>query len=186
AGVQAVPRGFLPVQRNIEVWLTQDPEDTEVAHPPDLVHYGQDLRGNLFQRREIAANDLDRIGTLNARQTFFDIVLDVLREVEGDARELVRELLLQLFYQPLFRHTSGPLVRRLERREELGIEETCRIAAIVRTAMLRDDGDDFRAAAKNLADTVDHRHARFERDRRRHRSANPEIAFFEARQELAA
>ena len=186
AGIEAIASGRRAVHRDIQVRLAQDPEDAEIGDSPDPVHDPQDLRGDPFQGRQVAADNLDRVGALDARQALFNIVLDVLREVEGYTRELVREPCLQLGDQPLLRHARGPLLHRLQRREELGVAEPRRVAAVVRPAMLRDDRDDFGAAAQDLADAVDHPHARFQRDGRRHRGANPEIAFLESRQELAA
>ena len=145
AGVEAIPRRFLTIHRDIQVRLAENAEDPEIGDPLDPGHDGQDLCGDLLQCRQLAADDLDRVGALDARQLLFDVVLDVLREVEPDPGEFFEEYLLQLLDQPLLRHAPGPLIRRLQRREELRVVEARRIAAVVWPTVLRDDGDDFRS-----------------------------------------
>ena len=78
------------------------------------------------------------------------------------------------------------MVERLERHEELRVEEAGRVAAVVGAAVLRHDGDDFGVTQQDGADLVDRRHAGFERNRRRHGRADPQVPLFQRRQELAA
>ena len=141
---------------------------------------------DLLERREIGADDLRRIGAFDARQSFLDIVLDILREIEIDADEFLVKFGLQLVDQRLLGHIRRPLVERLQRHEKLGIVESRRVAAVVRAALLRGHGDDFGILQQNFADLGDDRLAGFQRNRRRHRGADPQIALFERRQEFAA
>ena len=94
--------------------------------------------------------------------------------------------LLQLVDQLFLGQARRPLVERLQRHEEFGVEEARRVAAVVRPAVLRNDRDDLGMAQQDLADLVDDRHAGFQRYGRRHGGADPQIAFLERRQEFAA
>ena len=73
--------------------------------PLHLLHLVHRRVGDPLQRREIGTDDLDRVGAFDARQAFLDVVLDVLREIEVDAGELLGELLLQLVDQLLLGHS---------------------------------------------------------------------------------
>ena len=64
--------------------------------------------------------------------------------------EFVGELLLQFLDQLFLGHVRAATVERLERHEELGIEEAGGVAAVVRAAVLRDDGDHFRVPQQDL------------------------------------
>ena len=82
---------------------------------------------------------------------------------------------------------GGPFVERLQRHEELGIEETGGVAAIVRSAVLRHHRDDFRMiSAESRASWSTAGIAGLQRHGWRHRGADPRVAFLERRQELAA
>ena len=58
---------------------------------------------------------------------------------------------LQFVDQLFLGHARRPLVERLERHEELGIVEAGGVAAVVRPAVLRDHGDDFRMTQQDFA-----------------------------------
>ncbi len=86
---------------------------SEVGDALHFCHFGHHLGRELFQHLKVWSDNLDRIGALDARQGLFDVVLDVLREIEADARQLVAEFLLQLFGQRLLGEVGRPFVERL-------------------------------------------------------------------------
>ena len=96
------------------------------------------------------------------------------------------ELLLQLVGQLVLGQSRRPLVERLQRHEQFDVGERRGIAAVVRPAVLRHHGDDLRMAQQDFADLPRRRGARIQVHGRRHRGADPEIAFLQRRQELAA
>ena len=161
-------------------------EDSEIHDAADLRHLVHHLGRELLEHVEIGADDLDRVGALHARKRLLDVVLDILREVEADAGQFLGKFLLQLFGQLFLGEVGRPLVERLERGEQLDVRERRGVAAVVGTAVLRDHGDDFRMAQQNLAHLAGDGGAGIERHGRRHRGADPEIALFQRRQELAA
>ena len=162
AHIHAVARRFFAIDPDVEIRLPQDPEDAEVGDPPDLGHLPHRLLGEAFQDREIGADDLDGVGAFDPGQPFLDVVLDVLREVESDPDEFVRELLLQFFNQLFLCPSGRPLLERLERHEELCVEEARGVAAVIRASVLGDDGDHFRVLEQHRADLIHHRHAGFQ------------------------
>ena len=106
-------------------------------------HFAQGGARNLLQRGKVRADDLDRIGAFKARQPFLDVVLNVLREIKIDADEFLFKLRVKFFDKLLFGHRLGPLVERFQRHEEFGVEKTCGVAAVVGTAVLGRNGDNF-------------------------------------------
>ena len=74
-----------------EIRLAEHVEYAQILDPFDLPHLCLDLRGQVLQYRQIGADDLRRVGAFDAGQALLDIVLDVLREVEVDADELLGE-----------------------------------------------------------------------------------------------
>ena len=186
AGVEAVARGLFAVDLDVEIGLAQHMENAEVGDALDLAHLGHHLGRERFQRLQVRPDDLDRIGALHARQRLLDVVLDILREVEPDARQFLGELLLQLFRQLFLGQVRRPFVEWLERREQFDVGERRGVAAIVGTAVLRHHGDDLRMAQQDLPHLARRLGAGIERDRRRHRRPDPEIALLQRRQEFAA
>src|SRR6202030_330985 len=179
AGVETVPGGFVAIDFDVQIRLAEDRKDAEIRYAFDTRHVFHDLRRDRLQRRQIAPDDFYRMGAFHPRETFFDVILDVLREIKADAHELAGESLLQLIDQFFLRHIRRPFVERFERNKELRVVETGGVAAVVRPAAVGNDGDDFRVTRKDVAYPADDRHAGVERYRRRHCRANPQIAFFE-------
>ena len=186
AGIEAVARGLFAIDLDIEIRLSQEVEDSEIGHAADLRHLVHHLGREPLQNLEILPDDLHGIGALHARKRLLDIVLDVLREIEADAGQFLRELLLQFLRQLFLGQVRRPLVERLERREQLDVGERRCVAAIVRPAMLRHNREDLRMAQQDLAHFAGDRCAGIERHRRWHRRPDPEIALLQCRQELAA
>src|SRR5262249_15644027 len=107
-------------------------------------------------------------------------------KIKIDADKFVGELALQLRDQLVFRHPRRPLTKWLERHEEFSVEKSGSVAAVVRTTVLGHHGDDLGRPVNNLAYSVDHRHAGFQRDGRRHRCAYPQIALLKRWQKFAS
>ena len=116
------------------------------------------LIGRVGQGTQVVAVELDRILALHAGNRFGNVVLQVLREVEFHAREIALQLREDFFREFVLREALAPLGRRLERREELGIEESSAVRSVIRAALLGGRGDDLRELHQRAAD-LDH-HAR--------------------------
>ena len=153
--------------------MAEDPECAEIGNALHLRHFAQCGSREPLERCQIRADDLYGISAFDARQSFLDVVLNILREIEIDADELLVEFVLQIVDQLVLGVAARPFVKGLQRHEELGVEESRRIAAIVRPAMLGNDRHNFGMAKENFADFVDDGHAGFERYCRRHGRAYP-------------
>ena len=99
------------------------------------------LSAVLLQHLQIVAEQLDRVLALHAGRRLLDVVLDVLGEVEVDAGECRLQLVGHVVGQLLLVDAGRPGVEWLQRHEELGVEEAGRVGAVIRPAVLRDDGD---------------------------------------------
>src|SRR5262249_44830343 len=174
------------VDFDLDRWLPQRVQHREIGYPGDGRQHVLYLVRRALERLEIVAEELHRVLALHARCRLFDVVLDVLREIELDAWELIGKRVRDLRRQPFFVDAPRPGIERPQRDEEFGIEETGRVGAVVWTAVLRDDGRDLRETLDDAPHAIDGFVALLERDRGRHGRANPEIAFLELRQELKA
>lgn len=134
--VETVARRLITIDLDVEVRLAHQMEDAEVGDARDLGHFRHDLRREFLQRLEICADDLDRVGALHTRQRLFDVVLDVLGEIESDPGQFFPEVLLQIFRQLLLGEIRRPLLERFQGREQFDIGERRGIAAVVRSTML--------------------------------------------------
>ena len=184
ACIQPITGGLVAIDPDVEIGLAEHTENPKVSHARNVAHDFLDLICEVFELRQIGSNDLDRVCAFDPRQAFLDVVLDVLRKVHVDAGEFPRELFLEVFDQIVFGAARLPLLERLQRHEKFGVEKPGCVAAIVRAAMLRDHRDDFRVAFDDRTHPVHNRHSGFERNRRRHRRADPQIAFLERGQKL--
>ena len=112
--IDAVAGAELAVDLDLEIRLADDVKQADVF---DSGHRFQDVRdplAELLERVQIRADDLDRVGALDAGEGFFDVVADVLREVEVDAR-VALELLHQLLFDVLAARSAHP--RACSRRD---------------------------------------------------------------------
>ena len=125
-------------------------EYAEIGHPPDMRENVDNLVGLGLVDLQVGPGYLDAVLTFDAGDGLFDVVADVLREVEDDARESFLQLLLDMLGQLVFRQAARPLVERLERREELDVEEPGDIGAIIGAAELRDYGLDFTGCSRRM------------------------------------
>ena len=159
-------------------------EYAEVFDALDLLNFGQHLIGEFLELREIGSDDLDRIRALDAGKRLLDVVLNILREVEADARHFVFEFFLYFVGQLFLGEPRRPLVERLERHEQLDIRKGRGVGAIVGTPMLRNDGDHLRMPEQNLPHLARRLGAGIQRDGRRHLRPDPEIALLERRKKF--
>jgi hypothetical protein len=101
-----------------------------------------------------------------------------LREVELDSGKIGLQLLEDLGGKVvLVAELLAPLAGRLQRREELGVEQAGGVGAVIRAPMLLHHRLDLREAANDLAHAVHVTVAFLERDRRRHGGADPDCLF---------
>ena len=137
-----------------------------------------------------------------ASSTLSLIACEKLKMTPGNA---VGELLRQLLGHALLGDAAAPLVVGLERREQLDVVEAGDVGAVVGAAELRDHRRDLgmvrcasshfggvdvafgraRAAEQDGAHAADVLGRLLERDRRRQRGADPEVALLELGHELA-
>jgi hypothetical protein len=183
-GRQAIAGRLFAIDVDAHGRLAQRLEDAKVGDPAHLLHLVLDLAGQLFQRFEVGAEQLDRVRALHARSRFLHVVLDDLREREVDAGVFLLELLRELLDQLLLVHARWPFVERLERDEVFDVEEAGGVGAVVRAAVGRKDGGDLRVLQHVAPDRLRGLFARFQRDRGRQRGADVHVAFFKVRQEL--
>ena len=181
ARIQSIASSAHAVNLNVQIRLPECVENAQVGYAVNLGHGGHHIDRQLFQRRQVWPDDLHRIGAFDARQPFFNVVLNVLGKIETYARELVGKLVLQLRNQPLFGHAGRPFLKGLERCKQLHIVKTRRVAAIIGSTVLGHHSEDFRVALDDLAHAVGFGRAGFQRNGWRHGSANPQIAFFKCR-----
>ena len=109
-----------------------------------------------------------------------------MREVEVDADELAFQPCRHLLDELRLGQAVRPFIKRLERYEKFSDEGSIRIGGVFAAALLGNNGADRSITADHIADLVDGVAARIKCDRGREQSADPEIAFFEFRQEFGA
>jgi hypothetical protein len=114
-----------------QIGLTEQVEAARVGH----ARHGRDLAledfRQAFQLAEIAAEDLDRILALHARDRLLDIVLDVLGEIEVHPDEFAPQVLAHLLDQVRLGHAPRPFLARFQRYEEFRHERAVGIGAVV-------------------------------------------------------
>src|SRR6516162_4060082 len=66
AGVEAVARRLLAIDRNVQVGLPENAKDAEIVHAVDLIHLAQDRICDLLQHRQVGADDFDGVVALHA------------------------------------------------------------------------------------------------------------------------
>ena len=108
---EPVARRLGAIDPDVQIRLAEHPERAEIGNALHLRHFAHGRLRDLLEGREVRPDDLDRIGAFDPRQPFLDVVLDVLREIEIDADELVVEFGLQ-FVDQLFLGHAAPAIRR--------------------------------------------------------------------------
>ncbi len=181
---ESITRGCLPIDVDTERRLPQRREYRKVGYTTYFAHRSFDLLCRFRQHDNVVADQLDRVLAFDAGYSLLDVILDVLREIEVDARKLCLQSFIDLFDELVLGDPLAPFLSWLEWGKKLGIEETRSIGAIVGPALLGHDRLHFGKILDRETHAVDEVIALFERDRRRHGCANPEIAFLQMRQEF--
>ena len=145
------------------------------------------LIGEASQLVEVLSEQLQRILAFHAGHRFFDVVLNGLRKIEVDAG-VAGEVLLNGADQFIFVFVElgTPLCGRFKVGQELGIVEGADVGAVVRASHLRDHLSNLRIAAQDSANAIGDIRRLLEGDVLLHGGADPEIALFQRRHELAA
>ena len=85
AGIQPIAPGGGTQGRDANRRLAERAKDSQVRHPPDVLHGGDDLASLVFVHPQIRSHHLDRVLALDARHGLFHVVGDDLREIEHHA-----------------------------------------------------------------------------------------------------
>ncbi len=185
AGEDAEAGGFGAVDLDDERGLASDFEDADVGDAGDGLHDLLDLVGEAGEGVEVVAEELEGVLALDAGHGFFDVVLDVLREVEFDAGE-AGEAAVHLVDELRLGEAGTPVFLRLEGDGDFDVVEGGDVGAVVGAAHLRDGLGDLGGLGDDGADLVGEVGGGVEGDVLREGGANPEVAFFERGHELAA
>ena len=181
---QPVARGAGAVDVDLNGRLAERGEHRQIGDAAHRAQHRFDLVGGLGERHQIVAIELDRVLALHAGHRLGDVVLQILREAELDAGEPFLQAGQDFRGQLVLVLGVLPLADRLERRKEFRVEQPGGIGAVIGTAMLRHHRLHFVEVADQLAHLVDVAIAFLQRDGRRQRGANPQIAFFQLGQEF--
>ena len=195
--VHAVAGAPVAVDLDLEVGLADDVEQPDVLDPRNRLEDGGDALAALLEDFQVGAEELDRVGPLDARERLLDVVADQLREVEvdpGELLELLHQLVLDLLagdlpcpgqrIAPERRPLAPPLLHRPQRDVELDVEEAGDVGAVVGPADVRHDPPDLGHRGHDLAEPGGKPRGPLERDGPRQERANPEVALLELRHEL--
>ena len=116
--------------------------DRDLLDAAHFLQHGLDGVGLRLQDREVGTEDLHREGALQSRFRLVHRILGRLRVVEDDAGERLELPADGVDELGLGANRAGPLRVRLQADEELVVEETGGIGAVIRPSQLvRDDGD---------------------------------------------
>ena len=145
------------------------------------------LSGDAGELVEVVAEELEGVFAFDAGHGFFDVVLNILREVEVDAGVLIEAFGDggdQLIFIAV--ELQDAIRGGLEVGEKFDVVEGADVGAVVGAAHLRDDLRDFRIGAEGGTNVVGQFLRGLEGDVLLHVGADPEIAFFEGGHEFAA
>ena len=175
----------LAVDRQIKVWLAKVAQQFDVVHAWNGGHHGSDLVALLLQNGKIIAKDLKRQRSLGTGHRLSDVVLNRLGEVPDSSRILLhcqvhggdQFLFVLVKYWP-------PLVMRLQIDKILGVPETAGVGSVIGPSRLRHNGLHLGKRCKDQALLLSEFFAFRETGAVGQRSARPDGAFVEVRQEL--
>src|SRR5260370_35856454 len=100
-GRKPVPGSGGAIDVDLQRRLAERSEYREIGEAGDRGHGLLDLRRRAGQPLTIVAEQLDRVLALHPRDRLFDVVLDILREVELDSGKFVWRLLRAVVGQPV-------------------------------------------------------------------------------------
>src|SRR5689334_1278887 len=104
--------------------LSQRIEDRQVGDTRQRLQHITDLACRALEQLELVAEELDGVLALDSRGGLFDVVLNVLREVEIHAGEFLLQGGSELRGQFVLVGAVRPGIERLQGDEKLGVEET--------------------------------------------------------------
>ena len=194
-------RTFLTIDRQFDVALPADTVQADVLHAGHVDQRGKDLIPDFFQLVEIGAHDLDRVLSLHAREHFQHVIANHLRKVPVDAGYGFVELgahrrhELRLGARPLSAPQVTPPARsvdngwpiglRLQRHEKLGAVKAGRVDAGIGPSELAHDRFDFWIVSHDGAGDPRLIGGLLQRDADGKDAADPDVPFFERRNEFA-
>src|SRR4029077_2071281 len=133
---ETVARGASAIDIDLDGRLAERIQHPEIGNPRHRAHHLPDLGSGPFKRGEIVAEQLDRILALDTRRRLFDVVFDILREVELDTRKFGFERGIDFFRQLLLVDILRPGVEWPQRNVEFGVEKAGGIGTVVGTPIL--------------------------------------------------
>ena len=148
-------------------------------------HHRLDFSRLRFHRFQIGAEQLDGIFAFYAGHRFFHIVLNHLGEIKNDAGNDL-EAFFDFLHQLIFGESRPPVLMWFEIGQKFRIEKTGGIGAVVGSAELRDDRDDFRRFPEHLPDFSGQSSRFVERNIHRHGGPHPEVPFLQCGHEFPA
>src|SRR5262249_42486881 len=92
ADVDAKPVGLDPVDREINVGLTYYSKQAWIAYTSNLVHQFDDLLALLLQEFQVRPKEFYGVLALDSTRRFFPVVLDRLRKIPDDTRNLFTQI----------------------------------------------------------------------------------------------
>ena len=116
--------------------LAQRSQDREIRDSGYLCQHSGDLLRRFLQGLQIVAVHLDGVLAFDAGCRLFDVVLDVLREIEVHAGKLLIQGVRHVLSELVLVDARRPCLERLQRHEEFSVEETRGVGAVVRPAVL--------------------------------------------------
>ena len=149
--VHAVASAGPAVDLDLEVGLADDVKDADVLDAADAPENVDNPLAGLLERGQVGADELDGVGSLDAREGLVDVVADELREVEAQALE-VAELRGELLLDLLAGHPLSPFLHRAQRHVEFQVEEAGDVRPVVGAPDLGHHAPDLGDRGDDLAE----------------------------------
>ncbi len=142
-GEDAVARGFGAIDLDDERGLAADFEDADVGDAGDGGDGLLDFVGERGEGVEVVAEEFDGVFAFDAGHGFFDVVLNVLREVEVHAG-ILGEAVVHLLDELGLGEVGSPLRGGFKGDGDFDVVEGAYVGAVVGASHLRDGLCDFR------------------------------------------
>ena len=201
AGIQPIAPGGGTQGRDANRRLAERAKNSQVRHPPDVLHGGNDLASLVFVHPQIRSHHLDRVLALDARHGLFHVVGNDLREIEHHAGKGASQVALHVVGERRLGYARAPFGGGTQGCQKLDVVEAGHVGTVVGPPELRDDTLDLgpgslgkgtvtrvfaRAAKHNGADVAHVARRPFKRDRGGQGGTDPEITLFQLGHEFAA
>ena len=183
--VDSVAGGFRPVHGEIQIRLSDHPEQAQVLDSWDRTHDVDDLLRGRLQGSQVGSEKLQCEFSFYAAYRFLHVVGDRLRKIPEDAGNLV-QLPLHCAYKCFFVlvKNRAPLLLGFQIHEKLGVKEAGCVRAIVRPSHLAGALGNFRKRAQQNARLVRHFSAPGLSGAGRERASHPNGSLVQMGQEL--